>query len=139
MVELPAFNQDEALGRAVWDSKKARTAAVSGNIHWRIFREKDGVKDLSVDRISHGGLAGLATLHDTEREGQKFHGWASISFSNAAKMDRVVKPDPIEPINPYHALIVLPEAEAVEFIEAQYQHALNLAMSASWLPRSMGY
>jgi hypothetical protein len=32
-------------------------------------------------------------------------------------------------------LIILPEAEEQEFIEAQYAHALELAMAARWLPR----
>src|SRR5882672_7876007 len=134
MVQLPPLTKEEEVGRAVWDSKKARNAA-SGNIHPRIFREKDGVKDLSVDRVGHGALIDQAKLHDTERSGQTFQGWAVLSVQAASNMGRSVIPDPIEPDNPYHALIVLPDAEKLEFIEAQQQHALNLAMAAHWLPR----
>jgi hypothetical protein len=49
-------------------------------------------------------------------------------------MERIVKPDPI-PNNRYHALIILPDAEEQEFVDAQNEHALSLAMAAHWLPR----
>jgi hypothetical protein len=45
------------------------------------------------------------------------------------------QPDAIVPSNAYHALIILPEAEEQEFIDAQNEHAVDLAMAARWLPR----
>jgi hypothetical protein len=92
MGELPPLALQEEVGRAVWDSKKAKRAA-TGNIHWKIFREKDGVSDLSVDRVSHGGLAELSALHDTERSGQDFQGWAALAVHRASQMRRTVRSD----------------------------------------------
>lgn len=134
MSELPPLTGKEEIGRAVWDSKKAKQAA-TGNIHWKIFREKDGVRDLSVDRVSYGGLATLAICHGEERTNQQFHGWAVVSVDRALRMGRSVQPDPIAPTNAYHALIILPEAAEQEFVDAQYEHALDLAMAARWLAR----
>ena len=65
MRELPPLAREEEVGRAVWDSKKARKAA-AGSIHPKIFRENDGIRDLSVDRVSRDGLDDLSTLHDGE-------------------------------------------------------------------------
>jgi hypothetical protein len=137
MIELPPLINTEEVGRAVWDSKKAKKAA-SGVIVPKIFREKDGTRELSVDRVSHGGLLELAGLHDGERSDQSFHGWASLSVERASAMNRKVEADPIRPQNPYHAFIILPDAENEEFVEAQTQHALNLAMASRWLPRPSG-
>ena len=41
-----------------------------------------------------------------------------------------MQPDAIVPSNAYHALIILPEAEEQEFIDAQNEHAVDLAMAA---------
>ena len=135
MLELPSLTIEEELGRAVWDSKKAKQAT-AGKVHFRVFRERDGVRDLSVDRLSYGGLDSLAKLHDLERSPQMFQGWAIVSVEHACQLNRAVKPDAIVPENIYHALIILPDAtDEQEFIDAQTQHALNLAMAAHWQPR----
>jgi hypothetical protein len=135
MIELPAEIDDcETLGRCVFDGK-VHKAAQKGNFHPRVFIERDGIRDLSVDRLSFGGLEEIATYQDRQR-GRPCHGWAAVSAAVALQMNRQVKPDPVVPQNPYHALIVLPSADTPEeFVARQREHGVDLAMAAHWCPR----
>jgi hypothetical protein len=135
MVNLPPEIADpEALGRAVFDGKKARRAARDGQIAPRVFEEKAGVRELSVDRLSFGDHDQIAHVQDEER-GQPCLGWAWITAEHARKGNRKVLPDPVLPHKPYHANIILPEAPEDEFLALQKEHATEMAMAAKWLPR----
>jgi hypothetical protein len=138
MIELPiTVDGSEEVGRGIFDSKKAKHAR-AGNISPRVFRERDGIKELSVDRLSFGAHSELSEIHDKERPGQSFQRWAKLSVQDATKNGREIFARPIVPTNPYHAEIVLPESPELEFGEEQDQHALNLAMLSVWLPRDYG-
>jgi hypothetical protein len=131
---LPDVIEDaEDLGRAIFDGKKA-AAAKKGKFHPRVFTERDGVKDLSVDRLSFGDLQVIAAIQDTER-GTHCHGWAVVSAASARQNGRTVISDRLDS-NPYHALIVLPEAPTPEeFIAKQIEHGVELALAAQWRVR----
>jgi hypothetical protein len=135
MIVLPsAIGSEELLGRGIFDSRKAKHAQ-RGKIPPSVFRERSGVRELSVDRLSFGGHDQISALHDAERSGQRFHGWATLKAADACRAGRIVEARPIETINPYHAEIVLPEFIGPDIDEEQEQHALNLAMAATWLAR----
>jgi hypothetical protein len=135
MIELPqTIDAVEEIGRGIFDLKKARQAC-AGKIHPRVFREKDGFRELSVDRLSFGGHSEVSAAHDNEREGQSFYGWAALSANDACRNGRTIRAAPIVLTNPYHAEIVLPESSEIDFVDEQDQHALSLAMLARWLPR----
>jgi hypothetical protein len=123
----------ETLGRGIFDSRKAAQAG-RGKIPPRAFRERIGIRELSVDRLAFGHHGEIAQIHDTERSGQQFYGWAKITVNDASGSGRKVIASPTG-LNPYHAEIILPEMVDVDADEEQNQHALSLAMRAVWLPR----
>jgi hypothetical protein len=135
VLPLPGVvDDDEDLGRAIFDSAKANKAAKSGEFHPRVFIERHGEKDLSVGRLSFGDLEVIAAIQDKER-GRHCHGWAAVSAASARKAKRTVVPDKLDN-NPYHALIILPDAPTPEeFIAAQREHGIELALAAGWRPR----
>lgn len=124
----------EDLGRAVFDGRKARDAS-RGKIHPRIFKERNGVKSLSVDRLTIACIPQLVATHDSERADQNFHGWAVVSYPAATQMSRVVYGLQTDS-NPWHAEIQLCASEAELLEEEQTEHALNLANNASWRAKS---
>ena len=128
------IDSGESVGRGVFDTKKAKHAR-AGKIQPRIFRERNGIGELSVDRLSYGNHTQIGALHDRERSPQRLFGWAQLSTEDARKNGRSVVARPIIPNNPYHAEIVLPQVDPSEMTEEQDQHALNLAMLSTWLPR----
>jgi hypothetical protein len=135
VLPLPDVVDDgEDLGRAIFDSAKAKRAAKMGEFHPRVFIERDGEKDLSVDRLSFGDLEVIASIKDEER-GRRCHGWAAVSAASARKAKRTVASDKLQD-NPYHALIILPEATTrEEFFAAQREHGIELALAAQWCAR----
>ena len=135
MSPLPdTIDPSETLGRGVFDSRKAEHAQ-RGVIPPAVFREKSGVRELSADHLSFGNHEKISSVHDTERSGQRFHGWATLSAEDASRFGRTVVANPILPQNLYHAEIILPDMSGLDADEEQDQHALNLAMLATWLPR----
>ncbi|MGU3543666.1 hypothetical protein [Methylobacterium sp. A52T] len=128
----PEIDTDELLGRAIFDSKKAKSAA-KGTIPPKVFRERDGVRELSVDRLSIGDVGALIKTHDEERVGQSLQGWAVVTRSAACEMNRTVV-GVVTPTNPWHAEIVLNFAGDADPDE-QTQHAVNLANNAEWKAR----
>jgi hypothetical protein len=125
---------EEILGRAVFESKKAKQAAAK-NVPPKLFREKRGVRELSVDRLSFDGLPELAALHADERAPRKFHGWATVRCADALDMDREVVPAETA-ANRWHAEIILPslpEGEEAQDV-AQKEHSVHLARRAGWRP-----
>jgi hypothetical protein len=134
MTDLPETISDtEGLGRAIFDTQKAARAARDGAIHPNVFREKDGVRELSVDRLSYGSHLEIAKFHDRER-GRTCLGWGSVTGEIARQNGRSVNPDPIKPDNLFHALIVLPTLDD-EARDTQQEHAVELATAATWVPR----
>lgn len=131
---LPKIVDDkEELGRGIFDSRRAKKAA-SGIILPNIFKERDGVREISVDRLSFGHHAQISKVHDTERFNQTFYGWAVLAAKEAAEQGRSVVASPVQD-NPYHAEIVLPDAGRDDPVDDQNAHALSLAMRAKWMPR----
>lgn len=136
MTGLPKDVSDtEVLGRAVFDQSKAERARKDGTIPPRVFLERIGVWEISVDRLSFGGLGDIAAEHDRAR-GRMCHGWASVTASNARKSERKVMSDPTDQ-SPYHALIVLPDLgeDDDDPGTTQREHAVELALAASWVER----
>ena len=126
----------EALGRAIFDGKDVKSAANKGTIPPKVFLEKKGVNELSVDRLHFVVDLVTAAAVQTRLRGRACRGWAKMAVEEAAKNGRKVHPDPIKPDQLHHAFILLPFASPIEpeaAFNIQYAHALELAMSASWL------
>jgi hypothetical protein len=131
MPEIPTeIQNDEKLGRAVFDADKAKLA-LKGKIPPRIFQEKLGVRELSVDRLNYVALPVAAETQKNLR-GRDCHGWAVLSVSAICQNARQIIPDPIVPMQLYHAYILLPEFPEDQAFNQQKIHALELAMSAQW-------
>jgi hypothetical protein len=76
----------------------------------------------------------IAKIQDKER-GTRCHGWAAVSAASARKNGRTAVSDRLDG-NPYHALVILPEAPTPEeFVAAQREHGLELALAAQWRER----
>jgi hypothetical protein len=130
------IDQSEWLGRCVFDSDKAK-AATRGVIPPRVFLERIGVRTLSVDRLSFGKKEPLSQLHDSERPGKTFRGWAVLKFSDACLDMRHVRPEK-RAHNPCHAEIVLPPLASGEGEqEDQMQHAVGMARVSVWEARPL--
>ena len=124
----------EKLGRALFDSKHVKGAA-RGIIPPKVFLERQGVNELSVDRLDYAALDEAANLQSRLR-GRTCGGWATLSLEATAANGRDVHPDPIHPDQLWHAYILLPFAAQIEPDKAfiiQNTHAVELAMNASWL------
>src|SRR5262249_7391961 len=126
------LSDSEDLGRAVFDGTKA-AAAVRGKIVPRIFQERLGVQELSVDRLSIVNHSYASSIQSKLRS-RTCLGWAVVSVEKATSNRRLVKIDPIPPDQLHHANIVLPNVSTEEQFDEQKQHALELAMLARWEP-----
>ncbi|WP_271541359.1 hypothetical protein [Bradyrhizobium sp. CCBAU 45321] len=134
---LPA----EELGRAIFDSKDVKSAVNKGSIPPKVFLEKKGVNELSVDRLHYVSSLATAAAVQTGLRGRPCRGWAKLLQEAAAKNNREVHPDPIEPHQLHHAFIRLPFDPSLEpdkAFDIQYAHALELAMLAQWLQAPEG-
>jgi hypothetical protein len=120
----------EMLGRGIFESDKAK-AATKGKVPPKVFREKTGVREISVDRLSFGDEEIIASLHKNARSGQTFYGWAVVLSAHACELARTVIARPI-PTNKWHAEITLPPLTPGQELEEQKQHSLNLANHATW-------
>jgi len=118
------------LGRAVFDSKHADRAK-RGAIPPKVFQEKTGVRELSVDRLAHVEARAAAALQKKFRN-RDCRGWAVVQAAFASLNGRSVLADPILPDQPHHAHILLPQFTEDEAFNTQKQHALELAMKAIW-------
>ena len=130
------IDSSENLGRGVFSGRDAKKAC-RNSFPVSIFLEKEGVIEISVDRLDlapHSVIAEIGDKIAKERdENRKFYGWAVVKAENACDKGRKVLPTPT-PKNPYHADIILPE-EAKQDREIQKQHALSLAENSKWLKR----
>jgi hypothetical protein len=125
----------EALGRGIFDSKHVK-GAIRGVIPPKVFLEKEGVNDISVDRLDYADLDQAVAVQSRLR-GRPCRGWAKLVLEAAAANGRRVLPDPIPPDQLCHAYILLPFAQPIAPDKAfivQHTHAVELAMKASWLP-----
>ena len=125
---------NEALGRGVFSSKERDRAQRLGEVRLRVFLEKRGNTEISVDRLDHGSPEELTEIGNrvaAAREGKRtFYGWAVVAAKDASANQRRVKATP-KPDNPYHADIVLPNI-ASEDREEQIRHAQELADVSCW-------
>lgn len=124
------IDPSEPLGRAVFDSKHANHAR-KNNVPPKVFQERLGVRELSIDRLSYADLKAAAAVQTKLRE-RECRGWAVISGSVAFESGRTAVHDPIEPYQPYHAFILLPECPEAEAFNEQKKHAVEMAMRAQW-------
>jgi len=117
----------ENLGRGVFSSRNAKSAK-RGRVPFRVFLERLGNPQISVDRLDLAPLKQLTKNGDTVAAGRntKFYGWAVVAVQQAESNGRRVNPSPL-PNNPYHADIVLP-ASAVENLDELKIHAQNWRM-----------
>jgi hypothetical protein len=124
----------EELGRAIFDSKHAKNAK-RGVVPPKVFLEKPGESELSVDRLGYANLR-LAANAQTQLRQRDCRGWATLLLEAAANNGRQVLPDPILPDRLYHAFILLPfdppPSNPEQAFVVQNTHAVELAMSASW-------
>jgi hypothetical protein len=129
-----ALQPGEELGRAIFDSKHVKHAK-RGIVLPKVFLEKPGENEMSVDRLRYADLREAAATH-TRLRTRDCQGWAKLPLEQAALNGRQVRPDPIEPDRLYHAYILLPFAASIKPEEAfviQNTHAVELAMKAAWL------
>ena len=122
----------ENLGRGVFSSKHAKRAQ-RAKIPFHVFLEREGVVEISVDRLDHAPPAeavAIAEINAAAR-GAKFYGWAVI-LARQASADRREARAKLH--NPYHADIVLPDS-AAEDRDEQISHAQELADNSSWRER----
>lgn len=127
----------ENLGRGTFSSGHAKRAR-RGQVPVRIFLEREGVIEISVDRLDRAPPAEAAAIADGNATTRKltFYGWAVVSAQKATANGRRVKASP-KPDNHYHANIVLPTSTA-EDREEQIKHAQELADNSSWRERPPG-
>ena len=130
------------LGRGVFLDRLARRAERTGTVPRKVFLEREGVVDISVDRLDFLEPEEAAKLSDKVAEGRhlpngrrlKFHGWAVISAEKARLSHRKVIASPILNSNPYHADIRLPDP-VVNKLDEQIRHAHELADESTWRRR----
>lgn len=121
----------EELGRAISSRKSAKLAANSKVRHYA-FLPREGVTEISVDRLSVGSLKESTAIADARNP--KFYGWAVVIAEDAGRSGREVAASPLED-NPRHADIILP-ASAAKDRDEQKQHALELRDLSFWRPRA---
>ncbi len=126
---------EEALGRGVFSSKEARRAERQAKVRFNVFLEKEGVQDISVDRLDHasGEEAVLLGERAAQKRNRTFYGWGVVDAAGAASKGRQVRATPKRE-NPYHADIILPDITAVDR-EEQKAHAQQLADLSCWRSR----
>ena len=128
------IRRDENLGRGVFSSNHAKRARRE-KIPVRVFLEREGVAEISVDRLDHAPRAEAVEIADSNAAAReaKFYGWAVILAQQADANRREARASP-KLDNPYHADIVLPDS-AVEDRDEQISHAQELADNSSWRER----
>ena len=128
------IGEEENLGRGVFSSKN-RNRARRVRVPYHVFLEREGIIEISVDRLDPAPLAeaAAAAARIANDRDATFYGWAVVVARNAGANRRHVRAS-AKPDNPYHADIVLPDL-AAEDREEQKRHAQELADSSSWRER----
>ena len=132
-------HREENLGRGVFSSSHARRAQRTKPPK-HVFLERDGVTEISVDRLDHATPAEAVAIADGNATGRSaagrivtFYGWAVVTAWKADANERRVRASP-KLDNPYHADIVLPDI-AAEDQDEKIRHAQELADNSSWRGR----
>lgn len=125
----------EKLGRGVFSSRQADTAAKTG-VPAGVFLEQAGKCEISVDRITRAPEAEAAEnagkVAAKRNPPRNFYGWATVSAEETREAGFEAVDSPL-PGNRYHADIILPDV-AAENREAQVEYAATLAGMAEWRP-----
>jgi hypothetical protein len=131
MEALESIGETEELGRGISSSKAARRLRNSRARHYD-FLPREGVVEISVDRLSVAGLKKATAIADTRDHvhGRTFYGWVVVVAREVAHEGRCVVASPLEG-NPYHADIILPKHAAEDRAEQEH-HAQELADSSYW-------
>lgn len=127
---LPPLDAREKIGRRIYNDRDFRRLQ-KGQPVPRLFKEKDGVSELSVDRLSHDSIRAVAEVASkgSASRGGIFWGWAALSVSEAQNSGRIVLETPFLD-NPYHADIVIPLRGGDDDRDIQFAHANQLAANA---------
>ena len=120
----------EELGRGISSRRNARRAERS-KIPYHEFLPREGVTEISVDRLSVGSLKESTAIADARNP--QFFGWAVVIAEDAGRSGRKVAATPLEG-NPRHADIILP-ASAAKDRDEQRCHAQELRDLSTWRPR----
>ena len=120
----------EELGRGISSRRNARRAERS-KIPYHEFLPREGVTEISVDRLSVGSLKESTVIADARNP--KFFGWAVVIAEDAGRSGRKVAATPLEG-NPRHADIILPSAAKDR--DEQRRHAHELRDLSTWRPRA---
>ena len=134
---IPPLSKKENIGRGVFSSRIAKKARNKLPIP-EAFQERMTADRISVDRLDLASLekfieSGNRIAKNRSNGKRRFYGWAVLSVEQAECEDRKVEATPIED-NPYHAdicMLNLPDDETR--VDAQYDHAVELAAEAKWL------
>ena len=132
---LPSLDPSELLGRGVFSSGSASRWQKGRRDH-DTFLQKEGVDDLSVDRLDHASPEVMAEIGDRVAaiRSRRFYGWAVLSVEKASEQGRTVEATPLL-ANRYHADIHLNISAVIERRDAQHTHALALVAVAAWRAR----
>ena len=131
--------ETEELGRGVFSSQQARLSR-QNSVPASVFRERDGHREISVDRLSLASVDQAVKNGDaiskTRGPNRTFYGWAVIPAIDMRNIGCDVEAAPLaDGTNPYHANIILPEAAIADSGE-QDQYTQRLAIKASWKDRT---
>ena len=128
------IRHEENLGRGVFSSSSAKRAQRTRPPK-HVFLEREGVTEISVDRLDHAPPSKAVAIADGNATGRSatFYGWAVVTARKADANGRRVKPSP-KLDNLYHADIVLPDL-AAEDQDERIRHAQELADNSSWRGR----
>jgi len=122
---MSQISDREECGRGIWDSSKAKDP-----INAKVFRDRFGELEVSIDRLDTADLVALADLHDKARGGGRFKGWGVLTAAQIRSASCEIVEAPL-PENPWHANIVFPEASKAD--EDQWkQISVTLAAMARW-------
>ena len=126
---------EEPLGRSVFSSRN-RDRARRGKTPHHVFLEREGIIEISVDRLNFAPGIEMSEIADrvAANRSATFYGWAVVIEDLARANERGAIASP-KPDNPYHADIVLP-ALAAEDREEQKRHAQELADASAWKERA---
>ena len=135
-VELRPLLPNDPLGRYVLSKRRAARALNKGEIAHDLFVEAVERDNLSVDRLGFAPDLEMAEIADASAaaRGKPFFGWVIVSVQRASNMGRKVMPVPLLN-NPFHAEISLNLPTGAERKDVATQHALDLAMHATYQPR----
>ena len=121
----------EELGRGI-SSRRSAKRAENSKVRFYEFLPREGVTEISVDRLSVGSLKESMAIADARNP--TFFGWAVVIAEVAGRSGRKVAATPLEG-NPRHADIILPASAAKDRDEQKY-HAQELRDLSTWRPRA---